>query len=109
MGLLSKIEISTNHGDRIVDAYKHGKFIVHLPPGQTISDNPDYAPDRLWVVSHRATGLQVTVVWGRAAARRMARALDAATKADVTKEDYQQKTAAWHVFRKAVAGIVKRD
>ena len=109
MGLLSKIEVSTNRGDRIVDAYRHGKFIVHLPYGQTISDNPDYAPDALWTISHRATGLQVTQVWGRAAARRMARALDAATEADVTKKDYQQKTAAWQVFGKAVAGIVKRD
>ena len=109
MGLLSKIEISTNRGEQVVDAYTHGKFIVHLPIGQTISDNPDYAPDALWFVSHRATGLKITQVWGRAAARRMARALDATTDADVTSEDYRQKTAAWQVFRKAIVGIVKRD
>jgi hypothetical protein len=105
-----KLEVSAVGGDyHIVDAYKHGKFMVHLPVGQSFSDNPDYAPDALWVISHRATGRVVMSAWGRANARRLARKLDTATTTDITREDYTNKTEAWRVFTKALAAIVKRD
>jgi len=105
-----KLEVSTvGDGTCFVDAYKHGKFIVHLPVGQSIADNPDYAPEALWVISHRVTGRAIWTIQGRAHARRLARALDAATEADITLDDYTNKTPAWKVFGKAVSGIVKQD
>lgn len=106
-----KIEVSINQGSdyQIVDAYKHGKFMVHLPVGQKISDNPDYAPDALWVISHRVTGLTVMAVWGRANARRIARRLDREITHDITKEDYERRTDDWGRFSKALKPLVGRE
>jgi hypothetical protein len=105
MSITTKILISTSHGEQLVDAYRHGKFAVN----RVVPDS-NYPPeDALWSITHCATGLEVTRIWTRAAARKYARMLDAETTHDITAADHEAKTDDWKRFRKAMKALVSRQ
>ena len=103
---MQTIAISVNGTDTMeVPAYLHGKFAVNLPPG---SGPYIGGPKEAYCnITHVATGLRVMSVWGRAAARRIARRLDEAVKHDITADDWSQKSAQWRAFVAIVGPIVK--
>lgn len=102
--MLTKILVNTDRGEMLIDAYKHGKFAVNLPPS-IVAHDPTEAR---WHITHIATGRVVARKWGRAPARKLARELDAATKTDITLDDYANETAVWKAFVDTITPIVRQ-
>lgn len=105
---MKSITIDTNKGPATIPAYIHGKFAVHLPyyPMQNFDDRD---PEHFFHITHIATGLKVTSIYGRPSARAVARTIDAAITHDITKQDYEKHTDDWYRFKAAMTTIVKRD
>lgn len=97
--------VMSDQNEERVDAYVHGKFACNCANAESI-----FPPaEARWTITHVASGLAVAAIWGRAAARRLARRLDAAVEADITREDVATKSAAWKAFVAIVGPIVKGE
>lgn len=100
------ITISTSQGEKLVDAYIHGKFAVHLPIGQEIDED---SADALWVITHIVSGMSVLTRRERSRARELAREFDAAIATDITKADVESKNEAAKSFVAALKTLVIRE
>jgi hypothetical protein len=103
--MMRQIKINTNKGEIETQAYVHGKFAVNKVNPDSILD----PAEALWAITHIATGLQVTRIWGRASARKLARLIDAEVTHDITAEDYKARDAAWQSFKAMLATLVTRS